>query len=403
MSNRWLDPPESGPGDLNEDDREKLNKYLGSPSDFPPEFKLWLADWIQQVVVPAIFALQIQGRTKGSAPLSAAYVTIDHLSALTGERALTAGKGISITDGGADGPVTINATTPTYPPVSPADFEESYDWPNPGASGSSGSPGSPGATGATGPAGLGIPGVDGEDGRDGWPGSPGPQGLAGSPGSAGATGPAGLGIPGVDGEDGLDGWPGIQGAAGAAGLTGATGRPGLPGDDGDDGWPGPPGVPGAAGAAGTAGVAGAAGSAGPPGRDGDDGEDPFPIGARGNTQTVTQMPGYPGGTSTFLRADGTFGAPTASVALFEANIVFDGTDSMQRVTITDAGVSATSKIVFSVRRTTITDANDPGWIYVANIVTLAAGSFDVLIAALDWDAAPNTFPDETVILTYTIA
>lgn len=46
----------------------------------------------------------------GNAPATAPYVTIGTDAILTAERVLTAGAGITITDGGANGPVTISAT-----------------------------------------------------------------------------------------------------------------------------------------------------------------------------------------------------------------------------------------------------------------------------------------------------
>ncbi len=46
----------------------------------------------------------------GGAPTNATYVTLSTDATLTAERVLTAGSGISITDGGAGGPVTIAAT-----------------------------------------------------------------------------------------------------------------------------------------------------------------------------------------------------------------------------------------------------------------------------------------------------
>lgn len=77
--------------------------------------------------------------------------------------------------------------------------------------------------------------------------------------------------------------------------------------------------------------------------------------------------------------------------------------SMNRFTITDANVSTSSKITMGIRRANITDAADPGWSYVANIVTLATGSFDVLILALDWDGGPSyAVPNENVTLFYHI-
>ena len=52
----------------------------------------------------------IGGGGGGGAPTNAAYVTIGANATLTGERALTAGTGITIADGGANSTVTINAS-----------------------------------------------------------------------------------------------------------------------------------------------------------------------------------------------------------------------------------------------------------------------------------------------------
>ena len=51
----------------------------------------------------------------GGAPTSASYVTLGTDATLTNERVLTAGANITVTDGGAGGPVTIAATVPTVP------------------------------------------------------------------------------------------------------------------------------------------------------------------------------------------------------------------------------------------------------------------------------------------------
>ena len=48
--------------------------------------------------------------SSGGAPTNASYVTLGTNVDLTNERVLTAGTGISITDGGAGGNVTIDAT-----------------------------------------------------------------------------------------------------------------------------------------------------------------------------------------------------------------------------------------------------------------------------------------------------
>ncbi len=113
--------------------------------------------------------------------------------------------------------------------------------------------------------------------------------------------------------------------------------------------------------------------------------------------------GFPGGTTTFLRADASFAAPTASVALSSADIAFTDGDTMRRVTVTDGGILATSKITGSIRRPDVEDTDDRGYIYVHNIVKVAVGSFDMLVAALGWgfDDPTEIPPNETVKFYYT--
>jgi hypothetical protein len=86
-----------------------------------------------------------------------------------------------------------------------------------------------------------------------------------------------------------------------------------------------------------------------------------------------------------------------------ARLSFTDGDTLKRFTITDAAVRALGSTPIPViRRDDITDIDDPGWIFVPNIVTVADGSFDVLIAVLAGDglAAVNEFPSETVTLVY---
>jgi len=93
-------------------------------------------------------------------------------------------------------------------------------------------------------------------------------------------------------------------------------------------------------------------------------------------------------------------------SLSTANIAFTDGDTVRRVTITDAGVSATSKILCSVRRPDTTDASaDSGFFYLANVVRIGTGEFDVLVMVLDvdGDGCTQNPPNETIVLTYTIA
>lgn len=111
-------------------------------------------------------------------------------------------------------------------------------------------------------------------------------------------------------------------------------------------------------------------------------------------------------TTTFLRGDGAWAAPSASVAISSADIAFTDGDTMRRVTVTDAGVSATSKIVGTIRRPDTTDDSaDKGYLYLTNIVEIASGSFDLLVSCLGWgfdDPTANP-PNETVKFYYTVA
>jgi len=153
--------------------------------------------------------------------------------------------------------------------------------------------GPPGMTGPVGPK-----GDTGDTGPQGATGAQGPQGIQGIPG---ATGPPG--DPGVDGTDGLDG---------ATGATGPQGPQGIPGPEGE-GTIGPQGPPGPIGPEGPDGPSGPPGATGPQGPQGI----PGIIGPHAATHAnggsdpvaVTTLAGYPGGTATFLRADGTFVAP----------------------------------------------------------------------------------------------
>jgi hypothetical protein len=87
------------------------------------------------------------------------------------------------------------------------------------------------------------------------------------------------------------------------------------------------------------------------------------------------------------------------------SVAFTDGDTIKRVTITDAGVAAASKIVATVRRPDSEDASDKGYLYLLNVVKIASGSFDVLITALDWgvgDCADDP-PNETIVVEYMVA
>ena len=98
-------------------------------------------------------------------------------------------------------------------------------------------------------------------------------------------------------------------------------------------------------------------------------------------------------------------AGAGSVAVGTASVAFTDGDTARRVTVTDAAVSASSVIACTVRRPDIaTDADDAGYIYVANVVLIGSGSFDVVVACLDLSGLDVTAnpPSETIVLTYLI-
>lgn len=152
----------------------------------------------------------------------------------------------------------------------------------------------------------GPPGVSGVPGPQGPQGDPGPEGPEGPTGATGAQGPQG--VPGADGAQGPIGPQGVPGTPGPAGADGAAGPIGPEGPTGPQG---PQGLPGTVGPhAPTHETGGAdpilhlAGSVIDTGTVAD---------ARLTPNVLKHPAGYPGGATTFLRADGTFATPTAGV------------------------------------------------------------------------------------------
>ena len=85
----------------------------------------------------------------------------------------------------------------------------------------------------------------------------------------------------------------------------------------------------------------------------------------------------------------------------EASIAFTDGDTARRVTVTNASLGPTSKVLLCVRRPNVTEADDNGYVYTANVVTRAAGSMDVLIVCTDPEGGfPEPPPNETVVLEY---
>jgi len=92
-----------------------------------------------------------------------------------------------------------------------------------------------------------------------------------------------------------------------------------------------------------------------------------------------------------------------SGSLTSTSVAFTDGDTVRRVTVTDAAVGATDKIVASIRRPDIADDSaDAGHVYVANVVRVDAGSFDVVVACFDRGFGDTTEqpPNETVQLIW---
>ena len=97
-------------------------------------------------------------------------------------------------------------------------------------------------------------------------------------------------------------------------------------------------------------------------------------------------------------AAGSGGGATIS----SANVAFTDGDLVKRVTVTDAAIGATDKILLTVRRPDAEDADDPGYIYIPNVLKVSSGSFVAQIACFGPGLNDTTElpPNETVKLYY---
>src|SRR3954471_10536811 len=75
-----------------------------------------------------------------------------------------------------------------------------------------------------------------------------------------------------------------------------------------------------------------------------------------------------------------FAAVAQAFPVYAATLDFSDGDTLKRFTITNSAVLSTSRITGTIRRPNIADVDDPGYLYIANIVSIVAGSFDVLVA-----------------------
>lgn len=94
----------------------------------------------------------------------------------------------------------------------------------------------------------------------------------------------------------------------------------------------------------------------------------------------------------------------ACAKTFSAEFSFTGADGpQQRFTVTNPAVKTDSRIVGNAIRPNVTEEEDDGVRYVAQVLTRQSGSFDVLVCAEDLDGTePQPVPSETVEYHYTV-
>jgi hypothetical protein len=95
----------------------------------------------------------------------------------------------------------------------------------------------------------------------------------------------------------------------------------------------------------------------------------------------------------------------AGATCYSASIPFTDGDTLRRVSISNGVVSASSKIVGTIRRPDVaSDSVDKGYIYHSNIVLVGAGSFDLLVVATGWgfDEVTDLPPNETITFYYQV-
>ena len=102
-------------------------------------------------------------------------------------------------------------------------------------------------------------------------------------------------------------------------------------------------------------------------------------------------------------AQGPTGATGSGPVIKSATLYFTDGDTVQRITIADVDVSATSKILITIRRPNqAIDSEDNNYIYIPNITYQGTGTIDVIGVCTDTNLDDPVGVNETITLYYSI-
>lgn len=128
-----------------------------------------------------------------------------------------------------------------------------------------------------------------------------------------------------------------------------------------------------------------------------------PSGAQGFTRCVVSSTGHLWTYAAGVWSDQGPAAPSiggGSSSIVTASVPFTDGDTWRRVTVSDAALSSTSKIVASITRANTADSADAGLTFVPTVVSRGSGTCDVTIACVGWGHDdPVGLVNETVTLT----